>query len=68
MHVGVFGLRRCGWLSHSLGTGPESDLIFGMQLFLYMIIANKRPITVSQIARPLLVSSYPLKGQGKLDV
>jgi len=28
-------------LSHSLGTGPESDLIFGMQLFLYMIIADK---------------------------
>ena len=66
MHVGLFGLRRCGWTVTL--TGPESDLIFGMQLFLYMIIANKRPVTVSQIARPLLVSSYPLKGQGKLDV
>ena len=66
MHLGVFGLRCCGWTVTI--TGSESGLFCGMQLFLYMIIANKRPITVSQIARPLLVSSYPLKGQGKLDV
>jgi hypothetical protein len=39
MHVGVFGLRRCGWTVTL--TGPESGLICGMQLLLYMIIADK---------------------------
>jgi len=65
MHVGVFGLRRCGWTVTL--TGPESDLIFGMQLFLYMIIADK-----SCIAWPIMdchdTTGFELsiKGTGKI--